>query len=252
MPLHSFLNNKTFMTNTLSFQLKYPVFSPQMKMADLIHANYRNLSVLSRLGIPLGFGEKTVEEVCIKYSVDVTLLLLICNVLVDNDMVPAEEQIAKCPVEQVVRYLQHSHLHYLTVALPAIQESLNRVVVSCSEIHAKALQRFFNEYLREVESHLANEDQSVFPYILQLLNTSKKSKFSIRQYKDRHANIEIKLTDLKNIIIKYIPCIHPDVFRDELLNQLFDFEEDLNRHTLIEEKLLVPSVLLLEKKLSHN
>lgn len=240
------------MTNSLSYPIKYPAFSPQMKMADLIHANYKNLTVLNRLGIPLGFGEKTVDEVCKKYSVDVTLLLLICNVLVDNDMVPAEEQISRCPVEQVVRFLQKSHHYYLTVALPDIQQLLNRVVAGCSEIHGKALQRFFNEYIQEVESHLANEDQSVFPYIMRLLAEPKKSRFSIRQYKDRHANIEIKLTDLKNIIIKYIPCDKPDNLRDDLLVQLFDFEDDLNRHTLIEEKLLVPSVLLIEQKLSQN
>ena len=33
-----------------------------MKMADLIGADYRLLTVIYRLGIKLGFGEKTVEE----------------------------------------------------------------------------------------------------------------------------------------------------------------------------------------------
>jgi regulator of cell morphogenesis and NO signaling len=218
-----------------------------MKMADLIHANYKNLVVLSRLGIPLGFGEKTVEEVCKRYSVNVSLLLLICNVLLDNDIDPTEEQIDQCPVDQVVHYLQQSHRHYLQVALPNIQVLLDRLVDACSETHGKALNRFFNEYRQEVESHLAHEDQIVFPYVMQLCSTTKKSKFTIRQYKDHHANIETKLTDLKNIIIKYIPYDNTDYLRDELLIQLFNFEDDLNRHTLIEEKLLVPLVLHLEQ-----
>ena len=239
------------MANATTYSLKnYQAFSPQMKMADLIHVNYKNLAVLSRLGIPLGFGEKTVDEVCQRYSVDVTLLLLICNVLLDNDMILAEEQIDRCPVEQVVRYLQQSHQYYLSVALPNIQILLDRLVAACNEIHGKALNRFFNEYRNEVESHLAHEDQKVFPYIIQLLREPKKSKFSIRQYKDHHANIETKLTDLKNIIIKYIPYDNTDHLRDELLVQLFDFEDDLNRHTLIEEKLLVPSVLHIERTIS--
>ncbi|MTK54079.1 hemerythrin domain-containing protein [Paludibacter sp.] len=239
------------MANLTTYSMKnYPAFSPQMKMADLIHVNYRNLAVLSRLGISLGFGEKTVDEVCKRHNVDVNLLLLICNVLLDTDMIPAEEQIAKCPVEQVIRYLQQSHQYYLNVALPNIQILLDRLVEACNETHGKALNRFFNEYRKEVESHLAHEDQTVFPYIMQLLNAPKKSKFSIRQYKDRHANIEVKLTDLKNIIIKYIPYDNTDNLRDELLIQLFNFEDDLNRHTLIEEKLLVPSVILIEQNIS--
>lgn len=239
------------MANLTTYSMKnYPAFSPQMKMADLVHVNYKNLSVLSRLGISLGFGEKTVDEVCKRYNVDVNLLLLICNVLLDTEMIPAEEQIAKCPVEQVVHYLQQSHQYYLNVAFPSIQHLLDRLVAACNETHGKALNRFFNEYRKEVESHLAHEDQTVFPYIMQLLNAPKKSRFSIRQYKDHHVNIETKLTDLKNIIIKYIPYDNTDNLRDELLVQLFHFEDDLNRHTLIEEKLLVPSVILIEQKIS--
>ena len=35
------------------------VLSPAMKMADLVNLNYHLLSVLSRLGMDLGFGEIT-------------------------------------------------------------------------------------------------------------------------------------------------------------------------------------------------
>jgi regulator of cell morphogenesis and NO signaling len=34
------------------------------KMSDLIGGNYPMLLVMSRFGIPLGFGEKNVKEVC--------------------------------------------------------------------------------------------------------------------------------------------------------------------------------------------
>jgi regulator of cell morphogenesis and NO signaling len=228
-------------------ETQYPAFFAQMKMADLIHANSQNLEVLHRLGIPLGFGEKTVEEVCSKYSVDLELLLLICNMLLNNDLVPDKDQIERCPILQVVSFLQQSHQYYLQVALPKIHHLLDALTATCSDAHGKALNRFFDEYWHEVEKHLAHEEQIVYPYIQQLLNQPKKTKFTIQQFKDKHANIEIKLTDLKNIIIKYIPDDNSDRLREELLLQLFTFEDDLNRHTLIEEKLLVPGVLLLEK-----
>jgi regulator of cell morphogenesis and NO signaling len=223
--------------------------SPHMKMADLIHANYKNITVLSRFEISLGFGDKTVEEVCNKYSVNVSLLLLICTIMFDNEMDLTEEQISHYSVVQIVSYLQKSHQYYLLVALPEIQQLLNRLVAVCSESHGKALTRFFYEYRQEVEKHLANEDGKVFPYILQLLRDLSVQRFSIRYYKDHHANIETKLTDLKNIIIKYIPYNNTDILRDELLIRLFDFEDDLNRHTLIEDKLLIPSVISLERQM---
>ena len=51
-----------------------------MKMADLIGADYRLLTVIYRLGINLGFGEKTVEETCRESGVNCDTFLLIANV----------------------------------------------------------------------------------------------------------------------------------------------------------------------------
>lgn len=44
-------------------------FTPQMKLANLILHNFKLLPVITRFGIPLGFGEKTVAEVCSHYAV---------------------------------------------------------------------------------------------------------------------------------------------------------------------------------------
>ena len=45
------------------------------KMIDLISDNYSMLQGLGAFGIHLGFGDKTVEEVCHEQGVDCTLLL---------------------------------------------------------------------------------------------------------------------------------------------------------------------------------
>ena len=44
--------------------MKHLLFTERMKMADLVHANYRLLYVLPRFGIQLGFGDKSIEEIC--------------------------------------------------------------------------------------------------------------------------------------------------------------------------------------------
>ena len=40
------------------------LFSADMKLADVIHADYSLLLLLHRFGINLGFGDKTVRECC--------------------------------------------------------------------------------------------------------------------------------------------------------------------------------------------
>ena len=39
------------------------LLSPSMKMAELMDMNFTLLGVLTRMGIPYGFGDETVEEV---------------------------------------------------------------------------------------------------------------------------------------------------------------------------------------------
>ena len=62
-----------------------------MKMADLIGADYRLLTVIYRLGINLGFGEKTVEETCRESGVNCDTFLLIANVYATEGYVPTTE-----------------------------------------------------------------------------------------------------------------------------------------------------------------
>ena len=51
--------------------------SPKMKMADAINQYHSLLTVLPRLGIPLGFGEKSIEQLCAEHHVSQTLFTLI-------------------------------------------------------------------------------------------------------------------------------------------------------------------------------
>ena len=64
---------------------------PDMKMADLIEANYHLLAVLSRFGIEGGFGERTVREICTKNRLDADTFLLICRVYTKKDFTPSQE-----------------------------------------------------------------------------------------------------------------------------------------------------------------
>ena len=55
------------------------IITKETKMADVIHMNYFTLSMLNRFGIDLGFGDKTVEEVCNQKNIDSDFFLEIIN-----------------------------------------------------------------------------------------------------------------------------------------------------------------------------
>lgn len=47
-------------------------FTKNSKMAEIILKNYQLLPIISRFGIKLGFGNKTVDEVCADKNVNAT------------------------------------------------------------------------------------------------------------------------------------------------------------------------------------
>ena len=67
------------------------------------------------------------------------------------------------------------------------------------------------------------------------------------KFVDSHGNIEDKLGDLVQIIFKYLP---ESVTSDDTVDMVYDILQlslDLNRHSLVEEKVMVPYVLHLER-----
>ena len=58
--------------------------------------------------------------------------------------------------------------------------------------------------------------------------------------------MEEKLEDLKNLVMKYLPpvCDQQDTYK--ALFYIFSLEEDLEKHTVVEDEILVPIVNRLE------
>ena len=71
--------------------------------------------------------------------------------------------------------------------------------------------------------------------------------YSVTEYREHHNDIEEKLTDLNNLLIKYIPQQNDQQIRRQLLLSLFELEYDLNIHSRIEETILIPMVEKMEQ-----
>lgn len=132
--------------------------------------------------------------------------------------------------------------------MPGIRVKLDTIAEQSNSRPAQILQRFYSEYQKEVLNHFDYEETVAFPYINTLLNNSSMKSYSISQFEKNHSNIEEKLNDLKNIIIKYLPDTGSPELLNTLLFDLFELEDDFRKHTLIEDKILVPLVEQFEQK----
>lgn len=222
------------------------LYTADMKMADLLHADYKLLLLLSRFELLLGFGDKTVEECCQQQHISCELFLMICNVYSFEAYLPGTEEIGQIDVTELLIYLQRSHGYYLDQRLHSIGERLNRIVQPGDQKHKLILNRFFEEYKNEVHNHFKYEEEVVFPYIRAIQSGQHPESYRIDVFEENHTNIDDKLNDLKNILIKYLPGHKYLSERVAVLLDIFSLEEDLCKHTLIEDKILIPLVRKME------
>ncbi len=220
--------------------MNHAIFSGNLKMADLLMINGRLLYVLPSFGMELGYGEKTISQVCSEQGIYMPFFLLVCNHYTFDDYAPNNAELRQIPIEEVVRFLRRSHSDYLEKRLPkmtAIVSELVELDVMIQPDTKNMLLSFCEAYRQEVTEHIQYEEEAILSYIDRRLGGAKAVS-KISEYENDHRSIDTALKDLRNIIIKYAPC--PIQHCMPLLIDLFMLEFDLFKHSQLENRVLIP------------
>ena len=221
------------------------------KMSDLICGNYNLLLVMSRFGLSLGFGDQTVEQVCDQQGVHTGTFLAVVNFMEDECCIREDYQ-EKISVEALIDYLRQAHSYFLDFNLPAIRRKLIDAIDCSKDDIAFLILKFYDEYVNEVRAHMEYENQVVFQYVDVLLKGRDTQGYNIRIFAARHNQIETKLTELKNIIVKYYPAKTNNNLLNSVLFDIYSCEKDLSSHCRVEDYIFVPLMLEFEKKTEEN
>ncbi|MDH6535652.1 hemerythrin domain-containing protein [Parabacteroides sp. 52] len=221
------------------------------RMSDLICENYPMVLVMSRFGIALGFGEKNIGEVCRQNGVHTRTFLTLVNFLTDKietSVLPIENITSSISLDALMSYLHRAHDYFLNFRLPHLRRKLMNAISDCPEEVVFVIRKFFDEYAAEVNKHMSYEEKTVFPYVRSLLAGKKDGKYNISIFSKRHDQIEMKIVELKNILLMYYPGEGTYILNSVLFD-IFATEEDLASHNRVEDYLFVPAILALEKQL---
>ena len=140
---------------------KIQKYKPADKMSDLICDNYSLLQVMSRFGLSLGFGDKTVKEVCQMNGVDYRTFLTVVN-FVEEGYSRMNDDSDDISIPALVDYLRQSHIYFLDFSLPSIRRKLlDSIDYSEKEVVVLML-NFFDSYVSEVRKHMEYEEKTVF------------------------------------------------------------------------------------------
>lgn len=226
------------------------MYEPDDKMISLIRDNYNLLQSLGSFGISLGFGDKTVSQVCEEQHVDTYTFLAVVNFTINGyrDF----DDATRLSMPTLLQYLKASHDYFIGFQLPFIRKELVDALDDKDNL-ARLILKLYDEYARSVTAHMKYEEKNVYPYVEALLQGKSVTDFEIDMYSKHHGQESNKLRELKSIIIKYLPS---DGLRNNQLSatlyDIYNNEEWLSLHAQVEEEIFIPAVRRLEQKLKQS
>ena len=237
------------------YQTENMYITSDLKMSEVIINNPYLSVILENFSIRLPVKDKSVGEVCSENDVKTDIFLLIANLYNGFNHKPFHS-LTHEDIKTIVLYLKNTHQYYLKEVFPEILQVLRQLADRNKYQEMNMVDGFFAGYFEEVKEHLDYEDQVVFPYVYKLYDRigindrqTIDSQYSVKEYQDHHNDIEEKLNDLKNILIKYLPQKDDQPHRRKLLIRLSEIEYDISVHAKIEELILIPLVESMELEL---
>lgn len=220
------------------------------KMISLIRDNYNLLQSLGSFGISLGFGDKTVKQVCDDQNVDTNTFLAVVNFTINGYR--EMDDVSRLSVPTLLQYLKASHDYFIGFQLPFIRKELVDALDENDNL-ARLILKLYDEYSRSVTQHMKYEEKTVFPYVESLIAGKPMANYAIDMYSKHHGQENMKLRELKSIIIKYFPG---DSLRNNQLSatlyDIYNNEEWLALHAEVEDKIFIPAIKCLEDKLRQS
>lgn len=229
---------------------------PGEKMATLIDENPRLLLLMDHFGLDPVVFDRSLESLCTEKQISTKVFVMFANLY--NGYVPTDaEEFTAADLDSILLFLRSSHIYYKQEKYPEIRSLIVKLYALNPAPEIRLVEQFFDEYFGEVTEHLNYEDTIVYPYFSRFregadINTTTSNEpFSATEYQHHHSDIESKLTDLKNLLLKHIPAGNDSAARRRLLMALFELEFDLHIHSLIEDTVLIPLIGQIENGARH-
>lgn len=225
------------------------LFSKDTVVSNAVIEYPKLVMVLERLGITLGIQDKTIADISEEYGINIDLMISFFNLQIFH-LFDKNLHLEESDISLIVKYLKSSHKYYTGEFYPHINRLIDELNKKNEQVEFKMLRSFFDGYLQEVEQHFDYEDKLVFPYVTALVENDesyREIKYAVDEYKKHHDDIEDKLTDLRFLLIKFLPDNKDMSIRRQIIMSLSSLDDDLNVHARIENEIFIPLVEQIEK-----
>jgi regulator of cell morphogenesis and NO signaling len=232
------------------------------KITELVDENYVYAYVLYYFGIQFyEYAEPTLAQVCQKKGLNVEQVVRSLESIQKSEPVP-QVPVEELPADLVIEYLKHSHHIFIKQKLPYIARLIEKLTPASAAL-VKDLQIVFPLFVEDFIYHIYEEEDTLFTYISQLVAATKQQmnpgklyyalrKHSIQKYAMDHDTHDDEMQGIRNITNGYTLEPQHGLHMKVVFAELKSFEQELKLHARIENEILFPKALILEKEAQNK
>jgi|WetSurMetagenome_2_1015567.scaffolds.fasta_scaffold70098_1 regulator of cell morphogenesis and NO signaling len=231
-------------------------------LAEVVRDNFKTSEIFEFYGLDYCCnGKRSIAVACEEKSINPDEVIEKISLV--NIKKNGNESFDKLGLDELIDYILNNHHSYVAKMLASIDVHAEKVFNAHRKNHPelKEVTDIWKAVSFELANHMTKEERMLFPYIKNLIIAKKNSigyQFApfgtvenpINMMEAEHANAGDAFSRIKELTNNYLipedACATLTVF----YNELREFENDLHAHIHIENNILHPKAILLEKEFS--
>lgn len=230
-------------------------------IGELVAKDFRKAQVFKKYGIDFCCGgKKSIQQVCEEKGLDANVVEKELQAIPDAST-SNETDYASWEPSFLADYIVNVHHKYVREAIPALYEYTYKIARVHGGRHPELLEiaKHFTNVANELEAHMPKEERVLFPFIKQLVEAKKsgvqldKPAFGsiqnpINMMEMEHEAAGESLEAIRALSNDFALPVDACATYTVAFKKLQEFEDDLHRHIHLENNILFPKAIELEKE----
>lgn len=235
----------------------------QKEIGQFVAEDYRTAAVFSKHKIDFCCnGNRTVAEACNKKGIDSNIVLDEINAVINSNSGETIDY-KSWPIDLLVDYIEKKHHRYVEEKIPVLRQFLDKLCRVHGERHPELfkINELFTASAGELASHMKKEELILFPFIKKMVKAKLENgavqspqfgtvENPITMMMEEHDNEGQRFRDIAELTDNYNPPADACNTYKVTFSMLDEFEKDLHLHIHLENNILFPEAIKLEKLFS--
>lgn len=235
----------------------------ETKIGDAVALNFRSAQVFEKFGIDFCCGgKKSIGEACFAKGIDADEVVSSLQNISGNGITA---DFNSWKLDFLIDYIVNNHHRYVEKMLPLIFLHSQKVAEKHGVNHPEiaAIAELFVNIKDELEVHLQKEERMLFPYIKRILEMEENDEEvpfppfgtvenPVRVMELEHEAAGKLMAEINSLSSGFTPPEDACATYKVLYQELKEFENDLHMHIHLENNILFPKAIELEKSLTVN